>query len=392
MSEAEASRDDAGRFTKGAANLTGEAAANASMGYTTREDPVEKGPEDAKELAASIAELRGEPEVPEAAEEPVEQDPDAPKEALTQRQLVDELADRRLMHEIDVERRGHEEVAAWADSLREHILGTEKPAAIEPVEPAAKEAEAAPTEPTSGLDPKLEEALKHPQVREAVEAELKTASQSREAYTAGLENARVYALASLGEVVPHLAGLPPLQFEQGLAVLSQIDPPAFQSAMNILGRVHAITQAQQQHQQQRSYAEHQDLRTFKAAEDAKLAESLGAERGLVQQYQSKVEPYLKSLGMRPDEMQALANDRTVNSALGQRVLLDAMRYREIMNAPKSFPARDIPSVQRPGVSASSAERQASSLNAKTARARANIDSGRGGAKDLGSLIASMRRA
>jgi hypothetical protein len=74
-------------------------------------------------------------------------------------------------------------------------------------------------------------------VRQAIEAELTTANQTREAYTAGLEQARVTTLATLAEVVPHLAGLPPAQFEQGLALLAQADPPAFQKTMDILGRV-----------------------------------------------------------------------------------------------------------------------------------------------------------
>jgi hypothetical protein len=244
-------RDEAtGQFAESGANLTGEAYETHKAGYVPKpEEPAEKGPEEAKEIADSLAEMRGTPE-PEPATEPAEpEDPDAPKEALTQRQLVEELSDRRLLHEINVERRGHEEVAEYADALRAHLNGidvaAEAKAEQQPAQAAEQTAKVEEPAAVEGLDPELAKALQHPQVREAVEAQFSEANKVREQYSAALETARVSTLATLAEVVPHLAGLPPQQFEEGLALLSQVDPPAFNKAMNILGRAHAITQAQQ---------------------------------------------------------------------------------------------------------------------------------------------------
>jgi hypothetical protein len=247
------SRDEtSGQFTSGEP-LVGERAAEAAAGYIPAvEEPTERGTEDTTELAKSLAELRGGVDEPDRVLGLTDPDDTGPKQAYSQEQLVQHLAEERRTHESLVETVGNAEVAAYADNLRAYLNGTDNVAAEQPVTTTeVKQPARAETEPAvEGLAPELEQALKHPQVRQAIEAELNTANQTREAYTAGLEQARVTTLATLAEVVPHLAGLPPAQFEQGLALLAQADPPAFQKTMDILGRVHTITQAQAQAQAQ----------------------------------------------------------------------------------------------------------------------------------------------
>jgi hypothetical protein len=269
------SRDEtSGQFTSGEP-LVGERAAEAAAGYIPAvEEPTERGTEDTTELAKSLAELRGGVDEPDRVLGLTDPDDTGPKQAYSQEQLVQHLAEERRTHESLVETVGNAEVAAYADNLRAYLNGTDNVAAEQPVTTTeVKQPARAETEPAvEGLAPELEQALKHPQVRQAIEAELNTANQTREAYTAGLEQARVTTLATLAEVVPHLAGLPPAQFEQGLAVLAQADPPAFQKTMDILGRVHTITQAQDQAQQQKAYVQHQQFEATVTAEDVRLTE------------------------------------------------------------------------------------------------------------------------
>ena len=110
-----------------------------------------------------------------------------------------------------------------------------------------------------------------------------------------LENARVQQLATLAEVVPHLAGLPPAQFEQGLAVLAEVDPPAFQTAMNILGRQYQIAQAQQQDQQQRAYLQRQHFEAqrqqYNRATDQALGMTFSEKAEMAEELVASVEKY-----------------------------------------------------------------------------------------------------
>ena len=245
----------------------------------------------------------------------------------------------------------------------------------------------------TGVDRDVAEALAKPQVRAAVEAEFAEAGRQREAYVGGLEQARVAALATLGEVVPHLAGLPPAQFEQGLAVLSQIDPPAFEKAMNVLGRVHTITQAQQQAQQQQAHVQHQQFEATVTAEDARLTEMFGGDKASADAATDATIAYLTEHGIPRNQMlQVFKANPVLSTAEARRTIWEAAKYRDIQNAKVTASARPAPSVQRPGVSIPAAERQSNSIDARTAKARNRINSGSGDAKDIASLIGALRRA
>ncbi|WP_426525041.1 hypothetical protein [Bradyrhizobium sp. McL0615] len=200
----------------------------------------------------------------------------------------------------------------------------------------------------SGVDPEVAKAIQHPQVREAIEQEFTRAEETRNQYSTGLENARVHALATLGEVVPHLAGLPPAQFEEGLALLSQVDPPAFQSAMNILGRTHAIAQAQQQDQQQRAQVEHQQIEAWAKSQDARL-KTMGIE--FTQEKANEVVSYAGDLGLTREQLgNAMLAHPILRSAEVQRMMADAAAYHRLQKAPAKAAPKDLPPVQRPGTS------------------------------------------
>ncbi len=162
-------RDEAtGRFTS-AEPLGDERAAEAAAGYIPHvEEPEEVGPADAKELGESRAELR------DAEPEPVlgltDPNDDSSRQAYSHQQLVEHLAEERQTHESLSKTVGNAEAAAYADAFRAHLSGTD----IMAEQPAPKAEPEQPTKPKAeptveGFE--LDAALKHPQVRQAIEAE-----------------------------------------------------------------------------------------------------------------------------------------------------------------------------------------------------------------------------
>ena len=94
-----------------------------------------------------------------------------------------------------------------------------------------------PINSVEGLAEETKKALKIPQIREAIEAHLGQAEQTRQAYASGLANAHAFGQASFFAALPELAGLPPEHLENGLVMLAQVDPPRFQHAMGLLNSI-----------------------------------------------------------------------------------------------------------------------------------------------------------
>ncbi len=382
-----------GQFTS-AEPLVGERAAEAAAGFIPAEEtPAGKGPEDARELAESFAELRGHDAEPEPVLGLTDPNDDGPKQAYSQQQLVEHLAEERRTHESLIETVGNAEVAAYADALRAHLNGTdtaEQPAqkteAEQPVKPEA--------EPTvEGLAPDLDKMFQHPQMREAAEAKFAEIETAKKSYTDGLQSALAMEVAALSQVAPHLEGLPPGQFNQGLALLSQVDPPAFQKVMDGLGRKYQIIQAMQHDEQHRQAIAYQQFEATAKAEDARLDEMFGGDKAAAEAATAATFEYLKGQGLRHEQLLPLFKANPILSTAEARQLVwKAKQYDNIQQAKVTAAAKPAPQVQRPGVPASAAERSASSLNDRTARARSRIDSGRGDARDIASLIGSLRRA
>jgi hypothetical protein len=394
-------RDETSGQFSNAEPLVGERAAEAEAGYIPHEEaPVEKGQEDTQALADMITENLG-------ADEPEEvlglTDPDdtEPKQAISQQQLVDHIADERRAHEGMAEIVNNAEVAAFADNLREYLgpeLGIEPKPKTEAAKPEVVQPESEPTPEVqafmdTGLNRKVAEAIAEPEVRQFLESNVAETQQVREHYTAGLENARLHTLATLAEVVPHLAGLPPQQFQEGLAALSQIDPPAFQTAMNILGRTNAIAQAQQQAQQYQAHVQHQQFEATVGAEDKRLVEMFDGDKAKADEATNATISYLTEHGIPRQQMiQVFKANPVLQTAEARQTIWEAEQYRKIMNTKVTASTRPAPQVQRPGVSVSAAERQASNISAKSAKARSRVDAGSGDAKDLASILGSLRSA
>ncbi|MBR1029846.1 MULTISPECIES: hypothetical protein [Bradyrhizobium] len=303
-----------------------------------------------------------------------------PNLAITPEQAHDALTQSISFERAGRELLGIEQTRDQIDRARaEKINGDPKLAEHYGVElgadkaPAPEAAAEEPyVEPADGqLHPEVEKALKHPQVRQAIAEEFTKAEQVTKAYSDGLENARLHTLATLGEVVPHLLGLEPAQFEQGMELLAQVDPPAFQKAMSILARTHTIVQAQQQAAQQQASIERQQIETWAKAEDARL-KTMGIE--ITNQVAEEVADYAKSLGLDRETLgKAMIDHPILRSAEVQAMMVTAAKSHAMKKAPAKAIPRPVPSVQRPGVARTAGDRDMSEIVALRQRATATGD-------------------
>jgi hypothetical protein len=239
------------------------------------------------------------------------------------------------------------------------------------------------------LDPVLDKAIReHPQVRQAVAEELGEARKVTEAYSAGLENSRIHTLATLAEVVPHLAGLPPQQFEQGLAVLAQVDPPAFQQAMNILGRAHTIAQAQVQEQQRQAQVQYQQFENHVRSEDDRLVELFKGDKAKAEAANQAVLSYLDGHGVPKDQrLSMVMNNPVLRTAEARETIWKAAKYDELMKAPAKAIPKPVPKIQKPGISASKESRDGDTIQAARAKLAAS-----GSPDDAYALYTAKRKA
>jgi hypothetical protein len=367
-------RDESGQFTAEPEPKFGLEGVEAEAGYTRMPDPAKEedwsydGPErDAAEIFAAIS---------EPAPETVEifyQNPDGSKKdpnlTVTPERAADDLTAYHGDREADMAALLGKEFAAEIDKLRADRIKTaadaehfgvplpkaEKTAPVDGAETATHEPDA--FDGVEGLAEETKQALRQPQVREYLESTEREHTHVREAYTAGLENARISHLASLAEVVPHLANLPPAQFERALATLSQVDPPAFERAMNILGRTNQIVQAQHQAHQHQTQLARQHFERYSREQDVQFYSAIGKTpdevdgRGIVKN--------LESLGLTREQItHHWQNNPLMRSAAGQQVLYEWSEMKAEKARASDWrgkAARSVPPVQRPGTARAAGE-------------------------------------
>ena len=378
------SRDEStGQFTPSTEGLYGREHELAEAGYKPMPDPAKH--EEFASARDAVEAMGVPPEQPAdeiAYYDTATGDQTDPKETITVEQAARDLTNWHDQKAAFDAKSISEDFAAEVDKMRANALqqnpkaaehyGIETPNAVKTAADALNENKGdAATDTTTGLDPALEKALKHPQVRQAIEEQLGEANKSREAYSTGLSNAHAFAQAAFFEAVPELRGLAPEQLEQGLALLAQVDPPKFNTAMNVLNRVHAIQTAQQHNQQQQAHVARQNFDTYAKEQDANFRSMVDFAPAKMQEVGDEMVAYASELGIERDQLvHLLQNEPIIRHAAFQKMIYDAVQGRlsqkRSSTATKAIP-RDIPAVQRPGTSqprGSQRSEKMSSLEAK----------------------------
>jgi hypothetical protein len=215
-----------------------------------------------------------------------------------------------------------------------------------------------------GVDPEIARAVNNPQVRQFLESNMAQAESARQQYVTSLNTANQLGLSRLNELLPDIAQLPTMeQREAAFRALATTDPQRYLAASAELNRVAHVQAAQAEQHQYQAYQDQQWFAEYKKAEDAKF-ESATNFSAMSNADKAQITDEIKAMfaeaGLSPQEMGRLVQtDRTITSALGQKVLFEAVQYRVMQKAAKAFPTRQAPPVQKPGTPSSKSRSQQS---------------------------------
>ncbi len=357
-------RNDAGEFVSSSAEpLTGLASEEARFGYTAMPEPQLEEIEyaTAREAADALAEQEQSEPTPIIYHDLQTGERADENETVTLERASRDLASHEALASDSRAASISQDFASEVDELRARYLkenpdaaqdlGIDRPQESAIQDKTLKSGELNPAQLTpDGLDPEVAKALQLPQVRQAIEEQIGEATKVREGYSQAINTADAMTRATFMSEIPELSGLEPAQFEQGLAMLQQVDPPRFQKAMNLLGRFHQIQTAQQQHHQYQAHVERQNFERQAIKEDARLEAMIANEDpARVKAVKAEVPAYFAELGLDRNQLHSLYYNPVFRSAEAQKMMFDAISYRNMQKAARATPSRSLPTVQRPGV-------------------------------------------
>jgi hypothetical protein len=212
-------------------------------------------------------------------------------------------------------------------------------------------------QPPEGIDPELFQALKNPKVQAALQQQLDGAEKARAQYAQAAWQSAQLAAASLVSGTPELAGIPFENYPTAIAMLERTAPMKAAEIKQHISRVQQLYEVAQgaradqaRLEQQKQTAQLQSWRAQEAAkfdrwqsrpENAARAKAVGAQAA---------ELFQSEYGVSRQELQALAQTQPLlHSEIGQRLIIDALSYRQALKTATQNPARSVPPVQRPGV-------------------------------------------
>jgi hypothetical protein len=242
------------------------------------------------------------------------------------------------------------------------------PAAVRP--PATQRA--APEQPAResvpGLDPDVERALQNPQIRHAVEQQMAEAVQAKADYEAKVQEANNWARASLVHEFPELGRLPVEQWENALLTVQAQDPLRFQKGVGVINQVARVNAEQTRIQNEHATRAHQQesMRQQQIADwsrgEAARYDAWAAKEGLdMASFTPAVGKYIETnLGMSRDQFaQVLRDNPVLRASEFQKVISDAVRYRQVMAAKQDLVQKPLPPAVRPGAQAPGASSHSS---------------------------------
>jgi hypothetical protein len=263
--------------------------------------------------------------------------------------------------------------------------------------------EAAPEQPardaTPGLDPEVERALQHPQIRAAVEQELAQAAQAQQQYAAAIEQANNFAQANLiTEHLPELARLSRDQWESAIMTINaQPEGHArVQRAMGAISRVAQLSAEQarlaQEHQARSQAQRNAEIEKWSEGENRKYEQFLAREGLTLEQVQPAVQDYVsRTLGMSRAELARVVADNPILRGEKASILFThAAKWAQAEQARKNIVAKPLPPAVRPGAQAPGMS--ANSNAGKIAALTKALDSATGmAAIRIASQLTSLRR-
>jgi hypothetical protein len=242
---------------------------------------------------------------------------------------------------------------AYAANPQQQQQIAEQPQGQQQEQPQATEQAQQPEQATPpGIDPEIAQALNNPKIRAALEAEVQSAEQARAAFAQGARQAAQVAAASVLSNFPELANVPAAHLQTAIDVIARQDPQRAMAINGALQRTQALLTASQQAEAAQQQIQAQNLKQWIASEDAKFTQATANEtpetmRRIAENIIALAEDY----GVSREQLGAVWQSQPVlRSAAFQPIMVDAARYRMATKEVAAKVHREIPLVQRPGVS------------------------------------------
>jgi hypothetical protein len=311
-------------------------------------------------------------------------------EAVTLRRAADDLQEARAADAAALEHSSSEQPAFDGDQRG----GQARPADLlheNTSPPGYQDASEIPADSRDGdhLDPILQEALKHPQVREAIEGEIGKADAARQNYDLALDAVSGLLRDVVFAQFPELRSDTVQQFETALAQLSQRDPSRYAQARGLADRLSVLQSARSQQQQERDAAQRREFAEYAKAEDARFdAMVKGEPPAVVQKVSDEIIAYAGELGVpRQQFLQLCASEPIMRNAAFQKMMFDAASYRLLQRARSEVAKKVVPPVQRPGVAVDTR----AAMNEGDVRALSARFTGNPSVKNAADVLAAQRR-
>lgn len=337
------------------ASVFGRAAELRDSGFKEMPDPEKKKQSDtfgsdAQSLRRAAAEVSADRPKPESVERSYRNGDGAPvdeKEAVTV-----ERAARDLSRTRDAEKEAEDEqlsleIAEAVDRLRSDAADeSETPEAAQPDKVAKPSGE------PGDLDPKVKEALNHPQVRQALEEKIQEIETAKKSVTDALSAAVDLARAAFLHQFPEIAGLTAQQMPVAIAMLEKQNPERFAQLRNFLGSTAALQAQHQQEQQRLADANRKQFETYAKEEDARFDKMLGDVPAETKQaVASEILKIAEEGGVdRGEFLKMIQTEPIMRHSLFQKMMFDAAQFRMAKRAAQEMPKRPLPPVVRPGTS------------------------------------------
>jgi hypothetical protein len=368
--------------------LTGAAFELANAGYKPMPGDQSK---DQEEIGGDTASLREAADKISAPQEELvvrqyrdhEGKPAAANEAITLARASRDYSELRAAEQLVADSENAKELAARIDALRAEALskdpdaaelyGLEIPAA-EGAEDKAEKSDSGVSSnqdelPISELDPELEKALRHPQVRHAIDEQVAEVEKARQGYLDGLAAATQIAQASFVSQFPELVGIAPENMPAALEHLSRQDPVKFARVQATVATSEQLFAQQRQEVHRQAEIARENFLAFAKSEDARLETMLkGEPRETQRAVTEEILASAKASGIEADEFMRLFNSEPLmRNATFQRMMYDAGKYRLMMRAKEAAATKPLPPVQRPGAATTRAEREHADLRTLSAK-------------------------
>ena len=401
--------------------LTGRAAEWAAAGF--KEMPETTKTQDNDETGSDVASLREAGKaLAQQSSEPVtrayvdaEGKPADANEAITLERAARDYSNATKVESIVNDAHAADVLAAEVDAARyvalsanannAQVYGIDLPELAQRVETALAQQGETPAEADSGdanretpadnrtrtegeLDPELEKALRHPQVRQAIEQQLGEAEHVRQSYADAIGATMDVAKLSFFNQFPELAGLTEAQVPAALQYLSQAAPEKFARIRGLLTQLEQLGAAQHHEKQVQEVQARESFKAYARSEDARFdALVAGQSKESLREAAAEVVAAAEEYGIDKAELMALFESEPImRNAAFQKMMHDAAKYRLAQKAvPKAVP-KTVPHVQSPGVSRSAEPRGSEDVRSLAAKFASNPS-----VKNAAALYAAKQR-